>query len=285
MACAPGYTELQNGCCQKVDKAGSILTSCPGIQTYKQAVAAVSSPAKAATAAPTILPTKPTTPTAQAAQPLKGETRMATSAPIISAKSLASVTPAGGIPSASQGSILGAVLGGLGGLITGGPGGAVVGAIGGYESGGGAPAGGGSLAAGCPSGYHQDGNQCVPNATTTIAGILPGGSSGGYSMAGNYGGAVMGAFGVPALQPAADTRTSLRCPAGSVLGRDDLCYNKGTIPRKFRKWRKSKPYVTRAQYNLIAKADRQRDKILRLAKKSGLHASKNAPKRCSKKKK
>lgn len=55
-----------------------------------------------------------------------------------------------------------------------------------------------------------------------------------------YGEAVMGAFGIPALVPAQVGEINgapiRRCPPGAVLGKDDLCYMKGSIPRQYRKW-------------------------------------------------
>jgi len=71
---------------------------------------------------------------------------------------------------------------------------------------------------------------------------LPGGQAG--TMADVFGEAVLGAFGMPALVPAQVGTINggpiLRCPLGAVLGKDNLCYQKGNIPIKFRKWRPSR---------------------------------------------
>jgi hypothetical protein len=46
-------------------------------------------------------------------------------------------------------------------------------------------------------------------------------------------------------QPAREQVTTLRCPPGLVLAMDDLCYDSGSLPKKFRKWRPaSKPAVS-----------------------------------------
>jgi hypothetical protein len=150
--------------------------------------------------------------------------------------------------------ITGAILGGIGGLITGGPGGIIPGAIGGYlgtgtgsgespSSPGVTHAGTGALTSGCPTGYEWDGTRCVQSGLGgTVARILPGGSTGALPQGNGYGQAVMGAFGVPALQPAQVGSTLygpiLRCPPGAVLGKDNLCYMKGSITNKQRKWPK-----------------------------------------------
>jgi len=73
---------------------------------------------------------------------------------------------------------------------------------------------------------------------------LPGGASGFED---EFGMAVMGAFGLPALEPAIvgqvqrrDGSMALirRCPRGMVLATDDLCYSKGTRGlASFRKWK------------------------------------------------
>jgi len=86
--------------------------------------------------------------------------------------------------------------------------------------------------------------------------------------------AVAGAFGMPAMQPAAETRTHLSCPGGMVLGRDDLCYPRAVLRRdsRFRKWRPgTRPVLTGGEVKAIAKA---RSAIMRgRARMSGLGVS------------
>jgi len=82
-----------------------------------------------------------------------------------------------------------------------------------------------------------------PGVRGFVARVLPGGDPGVVE----YGEAVMGAFGVPALEPAIvgevmrnDGQMSLirRCPRGTVLATDNLCYNKGVKGlREHRKWK------------------------------------------------
>jgi len=112
----------------------------------------------------------------------------------------------------------------------------------------------------CPGGLVRIGNQCVD-----ITAALPGGRPflqpvGGTGVmpgvprapatrrpAGvdQFGAAVIGAFGQPAIEPAVFTDTStmtgqrLKCPRGMALGRDDLCYSRQVLSKrsKFRKWR------------------------------------------------
>lgn len=75
--------------------------------------------------------------------------------------------------------------------------------------------------------------------------------------------AVAGAFGMPAIVPDAESVTRLSCPAGMVLGRDNLCYPKAVLRRdsKFRKWRPGmRPILTGGERHGIAKAKRSTNK-------------------------
>jgi len=74
--------------------------------------------------------------------------------------------------------------------------------------------------------------------------------------AGDFGEAVQGRFGV-ALQPAQINSVRLMCPRGSVLGSDNLCYNRGNLARKDRKWIPGrKPLLTGGDLNAISRAAR-----------------------------
>lgn len=93
--------------------------------------------------------------------------------------------------------------------------------------------------------------------------------------------AVEGAFGMPAMVPEEQMRVTLVCPRGMVLGDDNLCYPKAVLPRrsKFRKWRgEARPVVSAADAKAIRRAASARDRVLKLAKDVGLHASKTKPK-------
>lgn len=90
-------------------------------------------------------------------------------------------------------------------------------------------------ASNCPPGTFR-----LPGVGTCVD-LVPGGSTSGAGMVVTPGEAVQGAFGLPAFMPAivgqlADGGVIRRCPRRTVLGMDDKCYVKGTIPRQFRKW-------------------------------------------------
>lgn len=86
------------------------------------------------------------------------------------------------------------------------------------------------------------------------------------------GAAVMGAFGLPAMQPLVEERIVRSCGPGMVLGKDNLCYPKGVLSARsqFRKWRKAaKPPITASDMKAIRKAARARDRVKGLAKDVG----------------
>lgn len=92
--------------------------------------------------------------------------------------------------------------------------------------------------------------------------------------AGGGGQAQMGAFGIPAVAPTVvgqrqsnnGTVPIRECPTGTVLGKDNLCYAKGSIPMKFRKWRPAKKApITAADAAAIRKADRAKTRVKKLA--------------------
>jgi len=94
----------------------------------------------------------------------------------------------------------------------------------------------------CPGGFRVDprSGDCIQiGFRGAVERALPFGQTG--TLADEFGEAVVGAFGMPALIPAQvgeiQGRPILRCPRGAVLGKDSLCYQKGVIPIKFRKWR------------------------------------------------
>lgn len=137
----------------------------------------------------------------------------------------------------------------------------------------------------CPPGYEVDPETGICNlsgAAGTVQRVLPGGKTGtlGY----DYGNAVVGAFGIPALQPAqvgtirrrdGTTGPVLRCPKGAVLGDDDLCYMKGTIPRQFRKWKPAaKCPMTAADAKALRRIGTLQNRVKRLAKTAGLTTKK-----------
>lgn len=97
--------------------------------------------------------------------------------------------------------------------------------------------------------------------------------------------AVVGAFGMPAMVPEEEMRTTLVCPRGMVLGDDDLCYSKAVLPKrsKFRKWRgQARPPVSAADARCIRRAAAAKERVLQLAKDVGLHAAKSKPRAAAK---
>lgn len=313
MVCAPGYTKEPSGCCAKVGIGGSVLRSCPGILTPQQVAAVTSAPGAVQPVTPTCpngqildpatqicVPAPVQDATAQdiVATPASAPagTKYDVAGPMIQSEApTMDPTLAAAIHNSdgTSNSLIGAIVGGATGFLTGGPGGAVVGALSGaLGSGGGSTGGQGSsipdantFAGGCPPGSYQVGNTCVnPGAA------LPGGSPFTFPTGGTQvgspggtavvpaggGGGMMGA--AVAVAPFTYSQLRRQCPPGYVLGKDNLCYAKGMIPKKYRKWTYNKPYITRGDYKAIARADRTRKKLVGLTKKSGAFASMSKPK-------
>ena len=168
------------------------------------------------------------------------------------------------------------LLGGVGDAIRGGIQDRIAGFFNpGGGSGSGALSAEGMGGSGCPTGYTWNPTigECIEvggNGSTGVS-IAPGSG---------YGAAVMGSFGIPALQPAqvGEVRNSrggispiLRCPPGAVLGKDNLCYMKGSIPRQYRKWKpKPKPVMSAADAKALRRIGTLQKKVTRLAGSAGL---------------
>jgi hypothetical protein len=103
--------------------------------------------------------------------------------------------------------------------------------------------------------------------------LIPGGATG--TQADIYGDAVVGSFGIPAIVPAivgqvsdknGNTKPIQRCPPGAVLGKDNLCYMKGSIPRQFRKWKPApRPVMSAKDAKAIRSIGRLQSKVKKLA--------------------
>jgi len=90
------------------------------------------------------------------------------------------------------------------------------------------------------------------------------------SPAGGTGEARMGRYGA-ALEPSFEAINKRVCLDGMVLGKDFLCYNKGSISNKERLWPKGRaPLLTGGQVNAIAKANAAKTKVARAYKQLGL---------------
>jgi len=138
---------------------------------------------------------------------------------------------------------------------------------GGGGSGNGGGSGGQPLAPSgpCPQGTIRVGNRCVAPGDA-----FPGGDPFTFP-AGEQ--AVQGAFGLPALTPTQIQRTVRECPAGMVLGKDNLCYPKQVLSRRsrFRKWKGDvKPPVSASDAKAVRRAERVRNKVKDLGKDVGL---------------
>ena len=131
----------------------------------------------------------------------------------------------------------------------------------------------------CPQGYRNEGGQCVETGWRGVAErVLPGGQSG--TMVDEYGEAVLGSFGIPALVPAQVGQIHgnpiLRCPPGAVLGKDNLCYQKSSIPKAFRKWKPAaKPPMTAADARALRRIGTLQNRVKRLASSAGMTAKKS----------
>lgn len=138
---------------------------------------------------------------------------------------------------------------------------------------------GNGMAVQCPDGFRLDSQgRCVTAGLPgTIQRILPGGKTGTLSDV--QGQAVVGAFGVPGLLPAQvgviNGGPILKCPAGMVLGKDDICYVRSVLPRQFRKWpRAPRPPITAGDAKAIRKAEGAKRRVKKLAGSVGFACTK-----------
>jgi len=98
-----------------------------------------------------------------------------------------------------------------------------------------------------------------------------------------FGGAVMGRYGA-ALQPAQGNTWINRCPTGTVLGKDGLCYNKRDISNSERKWPKGRaPLLTGGQMRAIGVASTAAKKLERTTKRLQAMGMMKKPSRTSRK--
>ena len=111
-------------------------------------------------------------------------------------------------------------------------------------------------AGGCPVGFIKRGDVCMPilagEKQTGLGALgqrlIPGGETGRFE----FGEAIMGRYG-PALVPAGRALEVSVCPPGAILGNDGLCYNRGTITNRQRKWpRGRRPLLTGGDMRCIS---------------------------------
>ncbi len=152
------------------------------------------------------------------------------------------------------------ILGAATGFVTGGLGGAAAGFLTGGSGSArftGSDPGAGLGITSCPPGTvrGRDGVCERTGFRAQVQQALPGGRTG--TQADIFGDAVVGFMGVPALVPAQVPSFRQQCPPGMVLGRDNLCYNKGTKGvAAFRKWPPgTKPFLTGGEVKCIRRAN------------------------------
>lgn len=138
--------------------------------------------------------------------------------------------------------------------------------------------GGATAGAGCPPGFKLVRGRCVETGVAgAVQRFLPGGQTG--LLADEQGEVVMGGFGIPAQVPSqvgtvarrdGSVSPILRCTAGFVLGRDELCYLKGSIPRSFRKWPpNAKPPISAADWKATKTLGRIQKTVKKVASTAG----------------
>lgn len=133
---------------------------------------------------------------------------------------------------------------------------------------------------GCIAPAIRIGSSCVDPTSAFPGGdpfVTPAGSD-----RNGFGEAVVGMFGQAALEPMivggimdhhGEMRPVRRCPRGTVLGTDNLCYNK--IPNNLRKWPKAaRPPITAGDAKCIRRAAAAKNRVQKLAKDVGLFAHK-----------
>lgn len=121
----------------------------------------------------------------------------------------------------------------------------------------------------CPTGYRWDGQRCIETGMGgAIERFLPGGQTGtGMDV---YGQAVVGAWGKPALVPYTGSIPTRRCPPGAVLGKDNLCYARNSIPNSERKWPKPpRPLLTAQEMKTLRKIKSLEKKVKRAWQAAG----------------
>jgi hypothetical protein len=132
------------------------------------------------------------------------------------------------------------------------------------------------LATGCPTGFEINPATGLCEKVGFVGAVqrlLPGGATGTAVATTDFGAAVIGAFGRPALEPAVSTGVVRRCPKGAFLGTDNLCYEK--LPREFRKWPPpTKPPISSKDWKALQVSNRVREKSKKIASAAGFTCKK-----------
>ena len=142
------------------------------------------------------------------------------------------------------------------------------------------PRGDGLRAGNCPDGYelNADGECVAKGLGGAMERFVPGGSPG--QLTDDFGEAVVGGFGLVGIIPAqrgvtinrfGQSNPILRCPRGMVLGTDNVCYHKRSLPVRFRKWRPAKkPPISRKAWKALQDIDSVQNKVSAMVHMAGL---------------
>jgi len=173
----------------------------------------------------------------------------------------------------------------IGSAIKGFAGGGPVGAVAGFATGGAQPSEAVAVVdprtreptvSACQSGFVWRNGRCErAGFIGTAQRIIPGGETGLAFEDDGFGAAVMGRYGA-ALVPMQIPSSRFKCPRGSKLGRDNLCYDH--LHKNQRKWPPgTKPLLTGGEVNVLKKARRLEEKLKRLG--VPIHVHKRRPTR------
>lgn len=112
----------------------------------------------------------------------------------------------------------------------------------------------------------------------TCVDLMPGGSTSGGGIFIGRGDPIMGLYGA-GIAPARSNRTVNSCPSGYILGKDEVCYRRGSISKKERKWNPgTRPPITGGDVTAIRRAERARARVMRLGRGVGLYVANSKPK-------
>jgi len=148
--------------------------------------------------------------------------------------------------------------------------------VGGMMNGNGAPSGGGMMQNG-GGGVTGLVGPCMPPLMMGPNGCFNPNSPAGADAFGTE--VALGIFGIPSAAPRqvgsyGMGRPILRCGRGLVLGKDNRCYAKGSIPRSARKWApEPRPLVSRSDVKALARIKSIKGRVKKAASSAGLSCS------------
>lgn len=139
--------------------------------------------------------------------------------------------------------------------------------------------------ASCPTGYAigKTGICEKTGAGGFFERVLPGGETGtlgpgGTAVLGLYGAGIMPAQVGSITRNDGTVMPLLRCPAGHVLGKDSICYDRGAISRRQRKHPPArKPLLTGGDMSALTRVNRIKGKLKTGARSAGLYVADRKP--------